>query len=120
MVKRQHSLNATFHALADPTRRQIYARLVRSEASILEIAKPFEMSLPAVSKHLGVLRRAGLVTLRQKGRTRYCRAANKPLDEATAWMNEQRQFWESQLASLKDFLENNETDRSKDDDSAVN
>ena len=108
MVKRSVSLDATFHALADPTRRQIYSRLVRSEESVLEIAKPFRMSLPAVSKHLGVLRRAGLITLRQRGRTRYCRAVDAPLAEATQWINEQRQFWENQLASLKEFLESNE------------
>ncbi len=85
-------LSATFGALADPTRRAILARLAASEASVTELAKPFAMSLPAVSKHLKVLERAGLVTRGRAAQWRPCRLAPTPLKEATGWLEAYRPF----------------------------
>lgn len=99
------SLDLTFHALADPTRRRILSRLARSETSISDLAKPYKMSLQAVSKHLGVLRRAGLIQQRRQGRVRTCRLVARPLEDASAWMIEYRRFWEGQLDSLASFFE---------------
>ena len=105
MVNSRPSLDSTFHALSDPTRRRILSRLARSETSISDLAKPFEMSLPAVTKHLGVLRRAGLVSQRREGRVRYCRLTAQPLQSATKWLFDYREFWEGQLDALEKFFE---------------
>ena len=100
------SLDAVFRALADPTRRQILADLARGESSTLTLAEPHRMSLPAVSKHLGVLERAGLVKRRLVGRERRCRLVAKPLRDASVWLEFYRGFWENQFDRLAEFLKN--------------
>jgi DNA-binding transcriptional ArsR family regulator len=104
MVKYNRGLDATFQALADPTRRAIVAALARGQASVTELARPHRMSLPAVMKHLRVLEKAGLVTQRKFGRTRRCRLAAKPLQRAEAWISQYRAFWEMQLDALDRYL----------------
>jgi DNA-binding transcriptional ArsR family regulator len=97
-------LDSTFFALADPTRRAILARLASGDASVAELAEPFSMSQPAISKHLKVLERAGLVS-RSRERTRnLSRLQAKPLAEATAWLEEYRKFWEGSFERLDDLL----------------
>ena len=103
MVK-GHSLNATFGALSDPTRRAIVERLTRGEASVGDLAEPFDMSLPAISKHLTVLEEAGLLTRTKEGRTRRCRLIEEPMREALDWIASYGSFWEGQLDSLERFL----------------
>jgi DNA-binding transcriptional ArsR family regulator len=98
------SLDLTFHALSDPTRRRILSRLAHSETSISDLAKPYKMSLQAVSKHLGVLRKAGLISQSRQGRVRTCRLVGRPLEDASGWLLEYRRFWEAQLDSLESFL----------------
>ena len=98
------SLNATFQALSDPTRRQILSRLSRRELSIAELAKPYKMSLPGVIKHLDVLARAGLVRRRRRGRIRVCSFVGAPLKRATDWLVEYRHFWDGQLDSLEKYF----------------
>lgn len=98
-------LDATFAALADPTRRAILARLASGEASVLELAEPFAMSQPAISKHLKVLERAGLVTRGRDAQRRPCRLEAKPLAEATAWLENYRRFWEQSFERLDGVLE---------------
>jgi DNA-binding transcriptional ArsR family regulator len=106
MVKYQNDpLNEIFGALADPTRRAILARLALGETSVGELAEPFEMSLPAVSKHLGVLETAGLVQREKQGRVRRCQLDSRPLEAAAGWIEDYRRFWESQLDSLARYLE---------------
>lgn len=102
MVK--DDLDRTFAALADPTRRAILARLGEGQASVGELAEPFDMSLPAVSKHLKVLERAGLIERRKDGRTHYCRVNAAPLRDADEWLARYRAFWEGSLDSLAHFL----------------
>jgi DNA-binding transcriptional ArsR family regulator len=97
-------LSATFAALADPTRRSILARLSSGEASVQELAKPFDMSLPAVSKHLKVLEKCGLIERRREAQWRHCRIEAKPLEEAVDWMEQYRKLWEEQLDRLDDYL----------------
>ena len=97
-------LSATFAALADPTRRAILARLVSGEASVSELAEPFEMSLPAVSKHLKVLERAGLITRGRAAQWRPCRLEAAPLKDAADWLEEYRRFWEESFDRLEDYL----------------
>ena len=97
-------LNATFAALADPTRRAILARLASGEASVSELAVPFEMSLPAVSKHLKVLERAGLITRGRAAQWRPCRLEAAPLKDAADWLEEYRRFWEESFDRLEDYL----------------
>ncbi len=97
-------LNATFSALADPTRRAILARLASGEASVLELAEPFDMSLPAISKHLKVLERAGLIVRGREAQWRPCRLEAAPLKEASDWLAEYRQFWEERFDRLDDYL----------------
>lgn len=104
MVKYSGSLDSTFGALADPTRRALLASLMLGEASISELAKPYRMSLPAVMKHLRVLEDAGLVSQKKIGRTRSCRLAASPLKEAEDWISQYRKFWEGTLDSLERFL----------------
>ncbi|MBW4459269.1 MAG: metalloregulator ArsR/SmtB family transcription factor [Nodosilinea sp. WJT8-NPBG4] len=97
-------LSVTFAALADPTRRAILARLTQGEASVTELAKPFQMSLPAISKHLKVLERAGLITRSQEAQWRPCRLEADPLQNAASWIEQYRQFWEENLDRLDDYL----------------
>ncbi len=98
-------LSATFAALADPTRRAILARLQQGEASVQELAEPFDMSLPAVSKHLRVLERAGLISRSREAQRRPCRIAAAPLKEATEWMDGYRRFWEESFGRLDEVLQ---------------
>lgn len=98
-------LDATFAALADPTRRAILARLASGEASVAELARPFRMSQPAISKHLKVLERAGLVSRGQDAQRRPRKLEAKPLAEATEWLERYRQHWEGSFQSLDALLE---------------
>jgi DNA-binding transcriptional ArsR family regulator len=98
-------LDATFGALADPTRRAILARLTLGEANVTELATPFDISLPAVSKHLRVLESAGLLQREIDGRIHRCRLAAQPMKNAAAWMETYRAFWEAQLDALAHYLE---------------
>ena len=97
-------LSATFAALADPTRRAILARLASGETSVLEIAKPFEMSLPAVSKHLKVLERAGLIERGREAQWRPCRLQANPLKGVADWVEFYRRHWEESLSRLDSYL----------------
>ncbi|HEV7703986.1 MAG TPA: metalloregulator ArsR/SmtB family transcription factor [Gemmatimonadaceae bacterium] len=98
-------LDATFAALADPTRRAILARLASGDASVAELAKPFAMSQPAISKHLKVLERAGLISHTLDKQRRPRRLEAKPLAEATEWLERYREFWEKSFMRLDDLLE---------------
>ena len=98
-------LTVTFAALADPTRRAILARLARGQTTVNELAKPFEMSLPAVSKHLKVLEGAGLIVRGREAQWRPCRIAAAPLKQATAWLEHYRRFWEESFDRLDDYLQ---------------
>ena len=97
-------LSATFSALADPTRRAILARLATGEASVSELAEPFDMSLPAISKHLKVLERAGLIRRGRDAQFRPCRLEPRPLKNAAEWLEDYRIFWEQSLDRLDDYL----------------
>ena len=97
-------LSATFQALADPTRRAILARLALGETSVSELATPFKMSLPAVSKHLKVLEHAGLITRSRDAQMRPCKIEAKALKEADDWLEEYRQLWEQRLDRLEGYL----------------
>lgn len=98
-------LNATFMALADPTRRAILARLASGEASVTELAEPFAMTQPAISKHLKVLERAGLISRSHDAQRRPRRLEAKPLAEAAEWLENYRQYWEAAYQRLDDLLE---------------
>ncbi|MGB7042543.1 MAG: metalloregulator ArsR/SmtB family transcription factor [Xanthobacteraceae bacterium] len=98
------TLDATFSALADPTRRAILARLSLGETSVTELAKPFDMSLPAVSKHLKVLERAGLITRGREAQWRPCRIEPKALKDIDDWLGDYRRFFEGSLDRLDDYL----------------
>lgn len=98
-------LDATFAALADPTRRAILARLREGDATVGELAAPFAMTQPAISKHLKVLERAGLISRGRDGRRRPSRLEGAPLAEATEWLEGYRRFWEERYARLDDLLE---------------
>ena len=98
------ALSITFGALADPTRRAILARLAEGQASVTELAEPFAISLPAVSKHLKVLERAGLISRGRAAQWRPCRLAPEPLKKATDWLQRYRQFWDESLDQLADHL----------------
>jgi DNA-binding transcriptional ArsR family regulator len=97
-------LDRTFAALADPTRRAILARLSRGEASVTELAEPFEMSLPAVSKHLKVLQRAGLIEQGREAQWRPCRLKAERLKEVADWVGDYRKFWEESFDRLDEYL----------------
>jgi DNA-binding transcriptional ArsR family regulator len=103
MTPSQH-LDATFAALADPTRRAILARLASGEASVTELASPFAMSQPAISKHLQVLERVGLITRGRDAQRRPCRIEARPLSEANQWLENYRQFWECSFERLDALL----------------
>jgi DNA-binding transcriptional ArsR family regulator len=102
---RADHLTDTFAALADPTRRAILARLALGEANVTELARPFDMSQPAVSKHLKVLERAGLISRGRDAQSRPCRLEAQRLREATEWMERYRRFWEESFDRLDGFLE---------------
>ena len=97
-------LSTTLAALADPTRRAILARLALGETSVTELAAPFDMSLPAVSKHLKVLERAGLIARGREAQWRPCRLAAAPLKDVADWIEHYRRFWEQSLDRLGDYL----------------
>jgi DNA-binding transcriptional ArsR family regulator len=101
----------TFAALADPTRRAILARLASGEASVTELASPFEMSLPAVSKHLKVLQRAGLITRGREAQWRPCKLEPGPLKDVSDWLEHYRQFWEQSLDRLEAHLRDHQPER---------
>ncbi len=109
----QHDLNTTFAALADPTRRAILARLASGEASVTELGEPFEMSLPAISKHLKVLERAGLIARGREAQWRPCRLAAGPLKDVADWLEHYRRFWEESFDRLDDYLRELKTKEKK-------
>jgi len=98
-------LDATFLALADPTRRAILARLALGEASVNELAEPFDMSQPAISKHLKMLERAGLISRGRDAQRRPCRIETKPLEAAHAWIEHYREIWDANFARLDTLLD---------------
>jgi DNA-binding transcriptional ArsR family regulator len=104
MVKSSARLDDTFAALADPTRRQILVTLAEGDHSVGELAAPFDMSLPAISKHLTVLERAGLITRESEGRVRRCRLEPAPLAGALEWIAQYGRFWEDRFDSLERLL----------------
>ena len=97
-------LDSTFFALSDPTRRAILARLASGELSVTELAEPFDISLPAVSKHLKVLERAGLIARNREAQWRRCRLEASPLRDVSAWIDQYREFWEERLDRLEAYL----------------
>jgi DNA-binding transcriptional ArsR family regulator len=97
-------LSVTFAALADPTRRAILARLAQGEATVLELAEPFRLSLPGVSKHLKVLQRAGLITQGRRAQWRPCRLEPAPLKDVADWVEEYRHIWEERFDRLDEYL----------------
>jgi len=98
------TLSQTFGALADPTRRAILARLASGEASVTELAAPFDMSMPAISKHLKVLERAGLIARGREAQWRPCRLQAAPLQDIAGWVEHYRRFWEESFDRLDDYL----------------
>jgi DNA-binding transcriptional ArsR family regulator len=105
MVSVDDRLDSTFGALADPTRRAILARLAKGEASVTELAEPFEMSLPAVSKHLKVLERAGLVSRGRERQWRPARLRATPIREVAEWTDRYRRFWDERYDRLDEYLD---------------
>jgi DNA-binding transcriptional ArsR family regulator len=103
-MESDHRLNDTFAALADPTRRAILARLAAGEAGVMELARPFAMSQPAISKHLKVLERAGLVSRSRRGQSRPCRLQAAPLREVARWAERYRRYWEHSFGRLDRYL----------------
>ena len=108
-----HRLDSTFAALADPTRRAILARLASGQASVTQLARPFSMSQPAISKHLKVLERAGLISRRSDAQRRPRRLEAKPLAQATEWLERYRQFWEGNFQRLDALLDELKTGERK-------
>jgi DNA-binding transcriptional ArsR family regulator len=104
VVAADMELNATFGALADPTRRAILARLARGHATVLELAEPFDMSQPAISKHLKVLERAGLIARGRDAQRRPCHLEPRRLKQAADWLGTYREFWEASYSRLDDYL----------------
>ena len=119
MVKYNHrELDTTFGALADSTRRGILEQLAGGESSVTELAQPFDISLPAISKHLRVLERAGLLNQEKDGRVRRCRLDAGPMKEASDWISRYQRFWEQQLDSLARYLDQLQNDRQSEEDGA--
>ena len=108
-------LSTTYAALADPTRRAILARLAVGEATVGELAEPFTMSLPAVSKHLKVLERAGLIARGRKAQWRPCRIEAGPLKDAAQWLEHYRRFWDDSFDRLEEYLEKLQSGEGKED-----
>jgi DNA-binding transcriptional ArsR family regulator len=107
------ALSATFHALADPTRRAILARLSQGQTTVKELGAPFAMSAPAITKHLKVLERAGLIARGRQAQWRPCRLEAAPLRDATGWLVDYRKFWEDRLDRLGEYLDEIQTPDSK-------
>ena len=101
----EHDLNRVFHALGDPTRRAILDHLAEGEATVSHLSRPFDLSFAAVSKHLGVLERAGLVTREARGRERVCRINPAALDDARNWLEFHERFWKERLEALEALVE---------------
>lgn len=114
------SLDATFAALADPTRRAILARLAEGEAPVGELAAPFDISLPAISRHLKVLEGARLIAREKDGQWRRCRLRPEPLNEAADWIGRYRRFWEGQFDALTEYLKRIEQKRGSQDERESN
>jgi DNA-binding transcriptional ArsR family regulator len=110
-------LDATFGALSDPTRRAILARLAQGQATVTELAAPFDVSLPAVSKHLRVLESAGLLRREIDGRIHRCRLSPEPMKDAARWIEHYRAFWDNQLDALAKFLESTNATEGKKENS---
>lgn len=115
---REDHLTSTFAALADPTRRAILARLASGEATVTELAQPFTISLPAISRHLKVLERAGLIERGRDAQWRPCRLRPTPLKEVDDWMEQYRRFWEGSFDRLGDYLDRLRT-KGESDDAAI-
>lgn len=113
MVNYSSALDATFSALADPTRRAILSRLARGERTVSELAAPFDVSLPAISKHLRVLEGAGLLVREKDGRVRRCHLAPRPLHDASRWIERYRRFWEESFQRLDALLDEMKTQEKK-------
>jgi DNA-binding transcriptional ArsR family regulator len=113
MIMTQANLDATFAALADPTRRAILARLALGETSVTELAEPFAMSMPAISKHLKVLEKAGLIVRGREAQTRPARLNPAALKNAAAWIDEYRKFWEESFDRLNVYLQKLQADEAK-------
>ena len=109
-------LSSIFSALADPTRRAILARLATGEASVGELAQPFQMSQPAISKHLKVLERAGLIAKTREAQWRLCRLEGAPLREVSEWMEPYRRFWDESFSRLDDHLRHLQEAKEQNDD----
>jgi DNA-binding transcriptional ArsR family regulator len=113
MYRAADRLDATFAALADPTRRAILARLATGQATVNELAEPFDMTQPAISKHLKVLERAGLISRNRDAQRRPSRLQPKPLAEASAWLEQYREFWEASFVRLDDLLKELKPNKAK-------
>ena len=103
--EKEAELDRTFAALADPTRRNILKMLAKGEATVSTLAAPFDMSLPAVSKHLKVLERAGLIERRREGRSLHCRLNDTPMQDIVHWIGTNSRFWNTRLQALAQFVE---------------
>ncbi|MDC0708700.1 metalloregulator ArsR/SmtB family transcription factor [Stigmatella sp. ncwal1] len=110
------TLSRTFAALADPTRRAILARLSKGEAAVTELAAPFDISLPAVTKHLKVLERAGLITRSREAQWRPCTLAATPLREVSDWVGQYREHWEQRLDRLESYLKTLQANQKQSDE----
>ena len=108
-------LSMTFAALADPTRRAILARLSQGEATVKELAEPFQMTLPAISKHLRVLERAGLISQGRRAQWRPCKLETGPLEDVAAWVEQYRHIWEERFDQLDDYLQHLQSKEKPDD-----
>jgi DNA-binding transcriptional ArsR family regulator len=113
-------LSVTFAALADPTRRAILARLTQGEASVTDLAKPFDLSLPGVSKHLKVLQRAGLITQSRNAQWRPCRLEGARLQEASEWVGEFRRFWDESFERIDEYLAELQKEKKSNDNQGRN
>ncbi len=102
---RSQQLDETFFALSDPKRREMLGRLAQGEMTVAELSEPFDVSAPAISKHLRVLERAGLLQQEKQGRVRRCQLVAEPLKEAAEWVEAYRRFWEGQLDRLEEYLD---------------
>ncbi|GJJ01879.1 transcriptional regulator [Duganella rhizosphaerae] len=116
MVKYENQLDAVFTALAHPARRAMLTRLGQGEATVGELAQPFDMSLPAITKHLKVLERAKLISRGKNAQWRPCRLEKASLETASGWIEEQRKVWESRLDRLEDYLHTLQIERGERDD----
>jgi DNA-binding transcriptional ArsR family regulator len=115
-MQTQHDpLSTTFAALADPTRRAILARLARGEATVTELAAPFDLSLPAISKHLKVLQRAGLIEQGRQAQWRPCRLTPEPLRDVADWIGQYRRHWEASFERLDEYLRELQQTENNDD-----